>query len=109
MRDRVVLTRTVAAEAMGANRWYAERSTAAGRWYDGFERSLAKLAEGPNRRPVSEEDSAALGREVRQMPHGRRRGVYRILFAVEGDEITVLRVRHAARGPIEWPEVGEPE
>ena len=35
------------------------------------------------------------------MLYGRRRGVYRLLFSVEGDTITLHYVRHSAQGKIE--------
>jgi len=98
----VIVTRTADAEAMEAFRWYAERSPAAARrWYQGLERALKTLESQPTQCPISEEDSEALGREVRLKLYGRRRGVYRILFAIDGETIWVLRIRHSARGPIE--------
>ena len=57
----------------------------------------------PERRPV-DPDSEAYGREVRVLLHGRRPGVYRILFAIEGDVVQVLTVRHAARRSL-WEEM----
>ncbi len=35
------------------------------------------------------------------MVYGRRRGVFRILFSIEGDTVTLHYVRHSAQGPIE--------
>jgi plasmid stabilization system protein ParE len=99
---RVIVTPTADAEAMEAFRWYAERNPdAAKRWHAGLSRALGGLADKPHRFPVSEEDSAALGREVRLLLYGRRRGVFRILYTISGDAVQVLRIRHSARGPIE--------
>jgi plasmid stabilization system protein ParE len=90
----VVVTPTADAEAMEAFRWYAERSAAAAeRWYAGLDKAIASLAESPGRFPASQDDSDALGREVRVLLHGRRRGVFRILYAIEGDTVWVLRIR----------------
>jgi len=98
---RVIITPTADAEAMEAFRWYAERSaTAAERWYAGLHRAIAGLADKPGRSPVSEEDSEALGCEVRMLLYGRRRGIFRILYNIDGDTVWVLRIRHSARGPI---------
>lgn len=98
---RVVVTPTADTEAMGAFRWYAERSVpAAERWYDGLNAALASLTDRPGRFPVSEEDSAALGCEIRTLLHGKRPGVYRILYTIRDDTVTVLRIRHAAQGPL---------
>jgi plasmid stabilization system protein ParE len=99
---RVIVTPTANAEALTAFDWYAEQSPgAARRWYKGLSQAIASLAEGPERCPVSEDDSEVLGREVRVKLYGRRRGVYRILFALRGEEVHILRIRHAARGPLE--------
>jgi plasmid stabilization system protein ParE len=99
---RVIVTPIANAEAMEAFDWYAARShAAAARWHAGLSRAIASLSENPERCPVSEDDSEALGREIRLKLHGRRHGVYRILFVIKGDEVQVLRIRHAARGPLE--------
>jgi plasmid stabilization system protein ParE len=101
VRYRVIVTPTADAEAMEAFRWYAERSAAvAERWYAGLNRALANLAEKPARFPVSEEDSEALGCEARILLYGRRRGVFRILYHIRGDTVSVLRIRHSAQGPL---------
>ncbi len=102
MSYRVIITPTADAEAMESFRWYADRSPgAAARWYAGLNRALAGLSENPTRYAVSDEDSVTLGREIRFKLYGRRRGVFRILFAIQDDIIFVLRIRHSARGPIE--------
>jgi hypothetical protein len=49
---------------------------------------------------VAAEESERFGMTIRQMLSGRRRGVYRILSAVEGDAVSVLFIRHSARGPL---------
>jgi plasmid stabilization system protein ParE len=96
---RVVVTPIADAEAMESFVWYAERSLiAAERWHAGLARAIDRLAEHPERCPVSEEDSAKLGREVRMLLYGRKRGVFRILFTITGDIVRVLRIRHSARG-----------
>jgi plasmid stabilization system protein ParE len=101
VRYRVIVTPTADAEAMAAFRWYAERSAAvAERWYDGLNRAIAGLAEKPDRFPVSEDDTEALGCETRTLLHGRRRGVYRILYTISGETVWVLRIRHSAQGPL---------
>lgn len=102
MTYHVIVTRTADAEAMEAFRWYAERSPeVARRWYQSLERAMKTLETHPARHPVSEDDSEALGREVRIKLYGRRRGIFRILFAIEGETVWVLRIRHSARGLLE--------
>ena len=55
----------------------------------------------PERCPVAEDESDQLGITLRQLLYGRRRGVYRILFSIEGETVTLHYVRHSAQGPIE--------
>jgi plasmid stabilization system protein ParE len=97
----VIVTPTADAEAMDALDWYLQRSPdAAQQWHAGLTRAIDSLAKLPTRCPVSEEDSKALGCEVRLLLYGRRRGVYRILFSIVGDAVWILRIRHSALGPI---------
>lgn len=42
-------------------------------------------------------ETADIGIEIRQLQFGNRRGVYRILFLIEGNHVHILRIRHAAR------------
>ncbi len=102
MSYRVVITARARADAVEAFRWIAERSPdAAARWYDDFQKAIAKLATMPERCPVAEDESEQLGITLRQLLYGRRRGVYRILFSIEEETVTLHYVRHSARGPIE--------
>ncbi|MDX2036556.1 MAG: hypothetical protein SFX72_07885 [Isosphaeraceae bacterium] len=65
-------------------------------WVQSARARIDTLRVGPERCPV-DQDSDAYGREVRVLLFGKRQGVYRILFAGEGDVVQVLTVRHAAR------------
>jgi len=99
---RIVVTLTARTDAVEAFRWIAEQSPdAAARWYAGFQRAIAKLSRNPERHPVAEEESEQAGITLRQMLYGRRRGIYRILFSIQGETVTVHSVRHSARGPID--------
>ena len=42
-------------------------------------------------------ESEDLGVEIRELLFGRRHGVYRILFLLEGSTVHILRIWHAAR------------
>jgi plasmid stabilization system protein ParE len=101
VRYHVVVTPTADAEAMEAVEWYFERSAdAAERWRSGLDRAIDSLAKLPTRCPVSRDDSATLGCEVRLLLYGKRRGVYRILFSIVGETVWILRIRHSALGPL---------
>ena len=102
MSYRVVVTARARADTVEALRWLAERSpAAAARWYAGLEKAIAKLSTLPERHPIAEDESEQLGITLRQMLYGRRRGVYRLFFSIEGETVTLHYVRHSARGPIE--------
>ena len=102
MSYRVVITARARADAVEALRWLAERSPdAAARWYAGLEKAIAKLSIMPERNPIAEDESEQLGITLRQMLYGRRRGVYRLFFSIEGETVTLHYIRHSARGPIE--------
>jgi hypothetical protein len=55
------------------------------------------------RHPTAQDETEQLGVTLRQMLYGRRPGVFRILFPIEGETGTLHYVRHSARGPIEPP------
>jgi plasmid stabilization system protein ParE len=71
-------------------------SAVALRWVRGIRASIAKLKSSPFRCPVAP-DSDDYNEEVRLLLHGGRRGQYRVLFAVRGNTVRVLTVRHLAR------------
>ncbi len=50
----------------------------------------------PERCPI-DPDSDVYGAEVCVLLHGRRRGVYRILFTIRTDIVHVLTVRHSTQ------------
>jgi plasmid stabilization system protein ParE len=96
MSFRVAIARKAAREIEGQYHWLAERSRAAAdRWRDGLIEAIGSLEENPERCPEAPEAEYHEG--LRQLLHGKRRHVYRILFEVRGDTVVVLRVRHAAQ------------
>ena len=102
MTYRVVFTARARADVVEQFRYLADRSpAAAARWYAGLEKAIAKLSTLPERHPIAEDETEQLGITLRQMLYGRRPGVFRILFSIEGDTVTLHYVRHSARGPIE--------
>ena len=62
----------------------------------GVRAKIDTLRANPGRYLV-DPDSDAYGQEVRVLLFGKRRGVYRILFTIQGDVVQVLTGRHAAR------------
>ena len=68
------------------------------RWFVALRTAVASLRNLPARCPIASEsrDSPI---EVRHLLYGRRPHVYRILFAIEGDVVQVLHIRHGRRRP----------
>jgi plasmid stabilization system protein ParE len=69
------------------------------RWFQGLREGVASLSEAPRRCMLAPEDEA-FPFEVRQLLYGNRPHVYRILFTIDGDSVTVLHIRHGRRLPL---------
>jgi plasmid stabilization system protein ParE len=69
------------------------------RWFLALDDAIASLATFPERCPLAPED-ARFPFEVRQLLYGRKPHLYRILFALEGETVNVLHIRHGRRKPI---------
>ncbi len=97
--------RTAALWILGAT---GSRATAL-RWVRSLRARLGTLASTPHRCP-NDPDSDMYGEQVRVLLFGKRRGVYRVLYAIRGTRVHVLTVRHAARASLaeEMNEGGEP-
>lgn len=96
MSFRVEIARRAAREIEEQYHWLAGRSqTAADRWRDSLLEAIDSLADDPER--CSEAPEAEWHEGLRQLLHGKRRQVHRILFEVRGTTIVVLRVRHGAQ------------
>ena len=97
MNYRVIISATAMAEIQEAFEWLANQSPlAADRWRAALLQAVDSLEALPDRYPLAPE-AAHLGMEIRQLLHGRRRGIYRILFTIQDNRVLVLRVRHGAR------------
>jgi len=83
---------------LGAH-WILGRSgspATAMRWARRLRASIATLKANPQRCPI-DPDSDVYGEEVRVLLHGKRRGIYRVLFIIRRDTVHVLTVRHSAQ------------
>jgi plasmid stabilization system protein ParE len=72
------------------------------RWFQGLHQAVATLADSPQRCALAPE-SAVFPFEVRHLLYGRKPHVYRIIFTLEGNTVSVLHVRHGRRQPIAKP------
>src|SRR5271157_1040372 len=69
------------------------------RWFQGLQQAVATLADSPRRCALAPEN-AAFPFELRHLLYGRKPHVYRIIFTVAGDTVSVLHIRHGRRQPI---------
>jgi plasmid stabilization system protein ParE len=69
------------------------------RWFQGLREAVASLAHSPRRCALAPEN-AGFPFEVRHLLYGRKPHVYRVLFTVEGDMVSILHIRHARRQPM---------
>ncbi len=58
--------------------------------------AIDALATFPARCPLAPEN-AFFSHEIRQLLYGKGRHVYRILFTITGDAVSVLHIRHGAQ------------
>ena len=105
MAHTVHITARALREIDEALEWLSERSRAtAGRWHQQLLEAVRSLEDNPERCGLAPENEWYPG-ELRQLLHGKKRGVYRILFEVRGNTVYVLRVRHSARALLEPDEL----
>jgi len=101
MSFRVELTATAAEEIRHGFRWLSQHSPAAAeRWRAALLTAIDSLVDHPERCALAPEDEWYQN-GLRQLLHGKRRSVYRILFEVRDGVVVILRVRHAAQALLE--------
>lgn len=101
MKYRVQLTARAEEDVEGVLLWYHENqaTAAAGRWFARLMSKIDTLETHPERCGIAIE-SDELGIEIRQLLFGKRHGVYRILFQLQGATVQILRIRHGAQDRI---------
>jgi plasmid stabilization system protein ParE len=89
------------AEAEDAYLWIHKQSPFhAAKWLAGLLEAIASLESNPESYPLAPE-ADTFHRPIRQRLYGKRRGIYRILFEIEGRVVKVLHIRHGARRGLE--------
>jgi plasmid stabilization system protein ParE len=74
--------------------WYAERSTTAADDFDEeFSRALNEIVSDPLRFPSC---------DLRHRFYLMRRFPFRVIYRVDGDDVFIMAVAHAARSPDYW-------
>jgi plasmid stabilization system protein ParE len=96
---RVIISRPAERDINEAYEWWKDHRSEgeAHRWYRGILAEIRSLSRMPERCSVAEErDLVTQG--VRQLLFGLgRRATHRVVFAIEGEFVVVLRVRHASQ------------
>lgn len=80
--------------------------TMARRWYQRIRSAFITLQQFPSRCPIAPE-SRNPNRTIRQLFHGKRPHVYRILFEIKGRTVWILRVVHGKQQSLGWDELDE--
>lgn len=96
---RVIITGPAKRDLQDAHDWWAEHRSAeqAGRWYAGIRDAIQALRNKPERSSAATE-SDLLAEGIRQRLFGLgRRATHRIVFAIDGNTVVVLRVRHTSQ------------
>jgi plasmid stabilization system protein ParE len=102
---RVIFLRRAQNDIEEAVRHRAERSvTQAENWRNALVTAVIdRLEEDPHRFPLAEE-ALEVGGDLCELPFGRGRNLYRVLFTVAGETVFVHRIRHAAQ---DWLSAGD--
>lgn len=88
--------------------WWRDNRSAeqAARWYEAIYPAIDTLSQMPQRCPRARESDAYPG-ELRELHFTiGRRPTHRILFAIEGETVFVLRVRHTSQRDLRLDELG---
>jgi plasmid stabilization system protein ParE len=102
MTYRVVIEPTAEREIRAIVRWKTQNAspTIAARWYNGLLKKVGTLRTHPARCPVAAENDE-FPFEIREILHGRRRDVFRIIFTIRDDTVSILFVHHSAQQELE--------
>jgi plasmid stabilization system protein ParE len=96
---RVIITGPAKRDIQDAYDWRAENRSGdqADRWYVGIYDAIKSLCQMPERwSPATETDLLPQG--IRQLHFGLgRRPTHRVVFAIDGNTVVVLRVRHTSQ------------
>ncbi len=96
MSFHVAIARKAAREIEDQFNWLADRSeAAANRWRNSLLQAIDTLENDPERCPEAPEAEWHPG--LRQLLHGKRRNLHRILFEIRGQTVVILRLRHSAQ------------
>jgi plasmid stabilization system protein ParE len=102
----VLLTDKAEADVADVLAWFRDQSAhaAGAKWFAQLMAVVDKLETLPERCAKAAE-GADLGLDLREILVGKRRGVYRVIFEIEGRTVHILRVWHSARDALSADDV----
>jgi plasmid stabilization system protein ParE len=102
----VILNHSAEIQIRTTVKWIAEKNSpkSATRWHSRIRKALDSLVTDPQRCPFAYE-STELRRPIRELTTGRKPHVYRILFAIDGESVEVIAVRHSSQNWISVDEI----
>ncbi len=104
----VIITGPAKRDIQAAHDWWTEDRSfgQAARWYVGVHASIQSVRNMPERCSMAAE-SDLLTQGVRQLLFGLgRQATHRILFAIDGGTVVVLRVRHTSQDALSVDDLG---
>lgn len=94
MKYRVLIQPSAKADLFEIHTWLLENvPDYADKWLWQINQAITSLANFPQRCPISSE-SNAFDLTIYQLLYGKKPHIYRILFMVEEETVSILRVRH---------------
>jgi plasmid stabilization system protein ParE len=98
---RVRLTEKAEQDVDGVLEWFRDQAamSAGGKWFAQLMATIDTLETMPERCGLAAE-SEDIGLDIREILVGKRHGIYRVLFQVQGRTVYVLRVWHGARDAV---------
>jgi len=104
---RIVMQPEAADSMEAAFQWIeADSPEHARKWAKGVMDAIESLRVFPRRYALAPENDT-FPQEIRHLLHGKRGGIYRIIFTVQEDVVNVLHIRHGAQEPAAPPDTEE--
>jgi plasmid stabilization system protein ParE len=105
---KVLIAEPAEHDLRSAFEWWRDNRSAeqAARWYRGIHEAIASLRIDPTRCAPSPE-SDLLPQGMWQLLFGiGRRATHRVVFTIEGETVTILRVRHSSQDALQAEDIG---
>jgi plasmid stabilization system protein ParE len=102
---QVVFTRRANADIATTEQWLTQFGSASvKRWRVRLLRIIEKLEADPHRYPQASE-AETIGIDLREALIGRRPPLHRVLFSIDGQIVTIQRLRYAAQDQLNLDDI----